>query len=382
MLKEFFLGKTRPACPEHTVDILRLIKSENVGPKTFLHLVKVFGSAKTALENIGELSLKGGRTKPIKIFSKSSAERELELLDKNNAKIITYQSLDYSRLLLEIPDFPPVLSYKGNIELLNTRKSIGVVGARNASLNGRTFTTRIVKELVEHNYIIVSGLARGIDTAAHQDNTDKTIAVIAGGIDHIYPPENSKLYAQIAEHGLIVAELAIGTAPMGIHFPQRNRIISGLSLGTLVIEASLKSGSLITAHMALDQNREVFAVPGFPLDPRSQGTNKLIKDGAILVESINDIINNLPEFTNKESTEDNFADNNLVFGAATNCLTQITDDMRKAVINLLSASPIYFEDLLQETNLSAPIIHTIILELELAGNVARSPGNKISLVYK
>jgi len=226
-------------------------------------------------------------------------------------------------------------------------------------------------------------LARGVDTAAHQANISKTIAVIAGGIDHIYPPENSKLYEQIAADGLIIAELPIGSKPIGQHFPQRNRLISGLSLGTVVIEASLKSGSLITARSALDQNREIFAVPGFPLDPRCQGTNKLIKEGAHLVESLQDIILNLPNYEKiKKVLEDSAygSDNFKILGSSH--VNQINDNMRKSVIELLSSTPVDFDCLVQETRLPLQIIYTIILELELAGRIVRYPGNKISLIYK
>ncbi|MGI4775788.1 MAG: DNA-processing protein DprA [Janthinobacterium lividum] len=384
MLKEFFLNK--PPClnySEEVIDILKLIRSENIGPITFLKLIKTFGSAKSALENIEELSINGGYQKPIKIYSRESVKRELELLSKNNSKLLTYLSPKYSKLLLEIPDFPPIISYKGNIELLKNKKPIAIVGSRNASINARAFTTKIATELTTQGCILVSGLARGIDTAVHKANTAKTIAIIAGGIDHIYPPENARLHEEIAENGLIIAELPIGTKPLGKHFPQRNRLISGLSLGTVVVEASLRSGSLITARTALDQNREVFAVPGFPLDPRSEGTNKLIKDGAILVESVKDIIDNLDNFDHLVSLNDNQSDANINFSSlSTNYLKQINSKMRQTVIDHLSSTPINLEDLIKETDFPLPIIHMIILELELAGRIARSPGNKVSLVYK
>ncbi len=295
MLKELFLDTNRVSYTKETIDILRLIRSENVGSRTFWSLIKLFGSS-TAIENIQEFSLRGGRSKPVKVFSQSEASKELELLEKNNTKIITYKSLEYSRLLLEIFDCPPILSYKGNIGLLSHERCLASVGARNASVNGRAFAAKIAKELTDADYIMVSGLARGIDTAVHQVNTSKTIGVIAGGIDHVYPIENVKLFEQIQQEGLIIAELAIGSKPLGQHFPQRNRLISGISLGTVVIEASLKSGSLITARFALEQNREVFAVPGFPLDTRCQGTNKLIKEGTYMVESTQDIVTNTTFF--------------------------------------------------------------------------------------
>jgi len=381
MLKELFGGKkAQIVYTNETIDILRLIRSENVGPRTFTGLIKLFGTARAAIDNIEDFSVRGGRTKPIKVFSENDAKKELSRLEQNGAGLITYKSPEYSKLLLEIPDFPPVLSYKGNINLLTNRKSIAIVGARNASANSRAFAAKIAKELIEQNYIVISGLARGVDTAVHQVNTAQTIAVIAGGIDHIYPPENANLYKQIIENGLVIAELPVGSKPLGQHFPQRNRLISGLSLGAIIIEASLKSGSLITARTALEQNREVFAVPGFPLDPRCQGTNKLIKEGAHVVESVDDVISNLPRYETIAQAFDDSASNSFRVLRLNNPQDQITNFMRKQVLELLSASPIDIDFLIKETNLSVQIIYTIILELELAGKAIKAPGNKVYLI--
>lgn len=364
-----------------TMDILRLIRSENVGTRTFFSLIKLFGSAGAALENIGEFSRRGGAKKPIKVFSKEEAEKELELVYNNKAAIITYLDPLYSKLLLQTPDFPPVLTYKGNINLLNHQKCFAVVGARNASANGRFLTGKIVTEMLKYGYITAAGLARGIDTAAHQVDTAKTVAVIANGIDQVYPPENAALSQKIIDSGgLIISELPIRTKPLGQYFPQRNRLISGISLGTLIVEATLKSGSLITARIALEQDREVFAVPGFPLDPRCQGTNKLLKEGAHLVESAEDILNNLPSYNNlKQKLEQN--DNNIQEPTDVNYTSEITDQMRQKVTELLSATPTNFDELLKEVELPLQVVYTIILELELAGKIARYPGNKIALMY-
>lgn len=388
MLKELFFGERPQASYTlETINILRLIRSENVGSRTFFSLIKLFGDASTAIENIKDFSVRGGRSKPIKVFSQSDAEKELELLEKNNAKIITYKSPEYSKLLLEIYDPPPILSYKGNIELLGYKKCVAIVGARNASANGRIFAHKIAEGLVNNDYITVSGLARGIDSAVHQANTSRTIGVIAGGIDHIYPVENKKLFEGLEAEGLIIAELPIKSIPLGQHFPQRNRLISGISLGTVVIEASLKSGSLITARLALEQNKEVFAVPGFPLDPRCQGTNKLIKEGAHLVESVDDIVANLPRYENiiskKDSIMKDFVDVNSDFKRLdAKYIKQITETDRTTIIELLSSVPLDFDYLQEATNLPLPIIYTVILELELAGRITRHSGNKISLMYK
>jgi DNA processing protein len=365
-----------------TIDILRLIRSENIGPKTFFSLIKFFGSATNALENVQDFSLRGGKSKPIKLYSKEHALKEIESLEKHKCSLVTYKDSNYSELLSQISDPPPVLSYKGNISLLNHSKIIAIVGARNSSVNARSFASNLSKDLIKSGYVTTSGLARGIDTSVHSSSISSTIAVIAGGIDHIYPPENKNLYAEIAENGLLLAELPVGSKPLSQHFPQRNRIISGLALATIVIEAGLKSGSLITANFALEQNREVFAAPGFPLDPRCIGSNRLIKNGAYLLENADDIILNvLSKDRLKESLKEGdkyFNSLNLNMG---NNNIQITDKERKLVIELLSASDTTIDLIAKESKLDLPILYTIFLELELAGKIIRSAGNKISLIY-
>ena len=383
MLENLFVNNKAPAYSDETIDILRLIRSENVGPKTFFNLVKFFGSASCALENVQDFSVKGGRSKPIKLYSKDSALKELRELEKNNSYLITYKDPNYSELLLQTPDFPPVLSYKGNISLLNHEKIIAIVGARNSSVNGKAFAAKLSKDLVKAGYITVSGLARGIDSSVHSSSLDYTIAVIAGGIDHIYPPENKTLYEEIAKNGLILAELPIGSKPLSQHFPQRNRIISGLALATIVIEAGIKSGSLITANFALEQNRDVFAVPGFPLDPRCIGSNQLIKNGAYLLESVDDIVTNVvsKDRFQKELEEKASCFNNIGLYMRNKGNIQVTDRNRTAVVELLSASEVTFEVVAEQLQLELPILYTIFLELELARKITRTAGNKISLIY-
>lgn len=381
MLKTLLAREKPPAYSQETIDILRLIRSQNVGPKTFSNLIKLFGSAGVALENIEEFSVKGGRAKPIKPYSASDAEKEIEALEKNKSFLLTYKDIKYSDLLMQIHDFPPVITYKGNIELLSN-ETIAIVGARNSSINSRTFAKKISKELISEGYVTVSGLARGIDTAVHEADTSKTIAVVAGGVDYIYPPENKKLYEKIADQGLIIAELPVGSKPLSQHFPQRNRIISGLSIATIVIEAGLKSGSLITANFALEQNRDVFAVPGFPMDPRCMGSNKLIKDGAYLLESSKDITANVTSIKKlKKSFEDSQNCSNNFRASSHGGSVNIKDTDRDVIISLLSSSPVTYESIADETNFSLPVIYTICLELELAGRIIRHPGNKISLIY-
>jgi len=382
MFGNIFTNNKPLSYSNETIDILRLIRSENIGPKTFFSLIKFFGSATNALENVQDFSLRGGKSKPIKLYSKEHALKELESLEKHKCSLVTYKDSNYSELLSQISDPPPVLSYKGNISLLNHSKIIAIVGARNSSVNARSFASNLSKDLIKSGYVTTSGLARGIDTSVHSSSISSTIAVIAGGIDHIYPPENKNLYAEIAENGLLLAELPVGSKPLSQHFPQRNRIISGLALATIVIEAGLKSGSLITANFALEQNREVFAAPGFPLDPRCIGSNRLIKNGAYLLENADDIILNvLSKDRLKESLKEGdkyFNSLNLNMG---NNNIQITDKERKLVIELLSASDTTIDLIAKESKLDLPILYTIFLELELAGKIVRSAGNKISLIY-
>ena len=272
------------------IDWLRLIRSENVGPITFFALLQRFGSAAAALEALPGLSRQGGRRKAVATPSRAAASREIEATEAAGARLVVLGEADYPPPLAEIADPPPLLAVKGAAHLLS-RPTLAVVGARNASANGVRFTTKLAAELGARGLVIASGLARGVDTAAHRGALQTgTVAVLAGGIDVIYPPENEGLYGEIAELGVVIAESATGTEPQARHFPRRNRLISGVSLGALVVEAAPRSGSLITARMALEQGREVFAVPGSPLDPRARGDNHLIRQGATLTENADDVM--------------------------------------------------------------------------------------------
>ena len=372
--------RSKPSYTSQIIDIIRLIRSENVGTRTFYSLVKMFGSATKALEKVQEMSLNGGRGKPIKLYSKSDVEKELEKLDNAGAKVLTYLDDAYPPLLKHISDAPPVISYLGNKEIFS-KKFCAIVGARNSSLNGQNFASNISKQLSQNKINVVSGLARGIDTAAHKASLPNTVAVIAGGIDHIYPPENAKLFKEIAETGAIIAELSIGSVPLAQHFPQRNRIISGMSMVTLVVEASLKSGSLITARMALEQGREVCAVPGFPLDPRCQGTNRLIKDGAHLIESFDDVMEILSQSDVRKNTsfsedarDDNFA--TMPFSG-----DLVSNSSRLRVIEVLSSTSTVVNNIQKAVDLPLPVVYAILLELELAGKVARTAGGGFVRVF-
>ena len=241
-------------------DCLRLIRSENVGPITYYQLMRLYGSAAAALEALPELSRRGGRRRPIRICPAAKADDELAAIEAAGARLVAHGEPDYPDLLGAIEDAPPVITLIGHAPLL-ARRMIAVVGARNASANGRRFASRIAAELGEADFVVVSGLARGIDAAAHQGALESgTVAVVAGGVEVVYPEENAELRAEIAGRGVIVAEQPVGTVPQSRHFPRRNRLISGVSMGVLIVEAAPRSGSLITARMALEQGREVFAV--------------------------------------------------------------------------------------------------------------------------
>jgi DNA processing protein len=370
---------SRALNPAERLDWLRLLRTENVGPVTFYQLLQRFGSAAVALEALPSIARKGGRSAGISICSRSDAQRELAALDKAGGRLVAWGEPDYPPALAAVDDAPPLLSVVGDGRLLQ-RRAIAVVGARNASANGRRFARDIAADLGRSGFLVVSGLARGIDAAAHQGALESgTAAVVAGGVDVVYPEENRQLHEAIAEHGVIVAELPVGTEPQARHFPRRNRIISGISLGVLVVEAALKSGSLITARFALEQGREVFAVPGSPLDPRARGANDLIRGGATLVEGVEDVVSALGgqltdprrlAFTRPVSTP-------LTDG--TNSENQ-TDAARAKVLEGLGPSPVLVDELVRQCQLSPGIVATILLELELAGRLERQPGNRVTLL--
>ncbi len=283
-MKRNTLLKTETPTDSEKIDWLRLSRTEHIGPVTFYQLMARFGSAAQALDALPELSKRGGRARPLIAASRAEAEREYAALQKIGGDVITVSCEAYPLALSALDDAPPVLSILGNPAVLN-RSYIGVIGARNASLNGRKFAEKISRELGQRGQVIASGLARGIYTAAHQGSLETgTIAVVAGGIDVVYPEENQKLYEQIAQRGALLAESKFGQKPFAQSFPRRNRIVSGLSKGVVIVEATMKSGSLITARLAGEQGRDVYAVPGSPLDPRAAGPNHLIREGATLVQ--------------------------------------------------------------------------------------------------
>lgn len=360
------------------VDALRLVRSEQVGPMTFFRLVKFCGSVAKALEMAPDLSKRGGRAKPIRITPKADAEREYEQLTAYGAELVLYGEERYPRLLQQIADAPPVLSVRGHSHLAANTNMVGMVGARNASANGCMFAKKLASEMGTAGYVVASGLARGIDAAAHRGALGTgTIAVIGGGINNVYPPENAILFEEIATTGLIISELPFGAEPHARSFPGRNRIIAGMSRGVVVVEASLKSGSLITADYANDYGRDVFAVPGSPMDPRCHGTNKLLKDGATMVESVRDILANLSplgELPLAEQLPLNFSE-----APAASLDEQTIDRARVAVLEALSASPTLTDDILAITGLTPHLLMAVLLELELADRLERHAGSKVAL---
>lgn len=361
---------------DERIDRLRLSRSEHVGPVTFRQLLARFGSAAAALEALPDLARRGGRRAAPKVPSPDEAAEELERIDRLGARTLCLDEPDYPEALAAIDDAPPVLIVKGRTELLK-RPAIGLVGARNASANGRSLAHALARDLGRAGFVVASGLARGIDTAAHQGALDSgTLAVVAGGLDIFYPPQNRALQEAIAERGLLVSEQPPGLQPQARHFPRRNRVISGLSLGLVVVEAALRSGSLITARLALEQGREVGAVPGSPLDPRARGCNHLLRQGALLVEEADDLLRalasqHLPsrETGLEESVREPELKDEGTLGPA-----------RAQVLECLDPSGVAVDEVLRRCQLSASLVSLVLMELELAGRLERQPGGRIALI--
>jgi DNA processing protein len=355
-------------------DWLRLSLSENVGPATFKSLIARFGSAGEALTALPGLSRKGGLSRPLRLYDREAAESDLERAGEINARAVVPGEVGYPELLRHIPAAPPVLWIKGRVELA-ARTGVAIVGARNASGVGLKFTRRLAGEIGQAGLLIVSGLARGIDTAAHQAALETgTIAALAGGLDVVYPPENAGLQDAIGETGLLISEMRPGSIPRAEHFPRRNRLISGVARATIVVEAAMRSGSLITARLAGEQGRDVFAVPGSPLDPRAEGTNRLIRDGATLLTSAADVLEILNgSFAPALPTFMEPGQDNIVQSA------DVGERERQRVIELLSPTAIDVDDLVRESGLAPAALSAFLLELELAGRVTRHPRGSISL---
>ncbi len=356
---------------------LRLIRSENIGPSTFRDLINHFGTAQAALEGLPDLSRRGGKGN-LRICSEREAEDELSAHRSAGARLIAMDDPDYPPHLRHIDGPPPLLSVRGSGETLSNPQTLAIVGARNASLSGRKLAATIARELSGNGYVIASGLARGIDAAAHEAAlAGGTVAVFAGGIDHLYPPEHGPLLKAILDAGgTAISEMPFGWKPRGRDFPRRNRLISGLSLGVVVIEAAKASGSLHTARFALEQNREIFAVPGSPLDARSEGANRLIQQGAALITCSQDILDALTG--RSEPT--------LPFGSGFSepggmPPEEPSDKIRQRILTALGPTPVEVDDLIRDLGEPPRTVHVILLELELAGRLERHRGQKVSLVY-
>lgn len=360
---------------------LRLIRSDNVGPATFKDLINHFGSAETALEMVPELSRRGGSTRSIRIASVEEAERELEFCEKFGARFLGIGEPDYPPALRQIDGAPPLLAVKGDISLA-TVPSVGIVGARSASASGAKFAAYLARGIGKAGYSIISGLARGIDTAAHRASlATGTIAAMAGGLDKPYPPENISLLEEMTSgRGLAISEMPFGWEPRARDFPRRNRLIAGVSLGLVVIEAAARSGSLISARRAADFGRLVFAVPGSPLDPRSQGTNALIKDGAILTTEPRDVLDALAPVSQIDlfSTPE-VRELDPEPGYAPIAPPDETD--RSQIINALGPTPVDIDDIIRHTGLVPQKVHLLLLELDLAGRLARHTNGMVSIVF-
>ena len=358
---------------------LRLIRTDNVGPVTFRQLLNRCGSAEAAIEALPSFLRRAGRGASVKIPSAGEAEAELDDLEKLGARMVASGEADYPPLLKFISASPPLIAIKGG-QNLDWQRTVAIVGARNASTAGQKLTRTLALDLGERGYTIVSGLARGIDAAAHKASLRTgTVAVLAGGMDHVYPSENIPLAEEIvASGGALLTEMPLGWEPRARDFPRRNRLVSGLSLGVVVVEAAKRSGSLITARLALEQNRDVFAVPGSPLDPRAEGGNALIQQGAKLVTNAGDIIETLSSADPARSVllePDWEAD----VAEAGTMETPLSDDDRTRLLVALSLTPVPVDAVIAETGLSVTAVQTLLLELDLSGRIEWSSGQLVAL---
>ncbi len=353
-------------------DRLRLIRSANIGPVTYRQLMARFGSAAEAIAAVPMLAARGGGRAPT-LADPRAIDREMAVVQKLGARYLLLDDAGYPPLLAELDNAPAALILRGDAGLLS-RTGIAIVGARNASAAACRFARQLGHDLAGEGIAVISGLARGIDTAAHVGAIGGgTIAVIASGIDIAFPPENAALQERIANEGLLIAEQPPGTEPRARHFPYRNRIIAGLAIGTVIVEAAPKSGSLITARLAAEMGREVMAVPGSPLDPRAQGCNGLIRDGATLVQNAADIIEQIRPIDPRmvRAPERDFS---------AGPPEDASDGDRRTVSDLLGPVPVGIDEVIRQSGCAPAIVQTVLLELELAGRLERHAGGRISLM--
>ena len=362
----------------HADDIarLRLIRSDHIGPVTYRQLVRRFGTAQAALDALPDLVRRGGGTNA-RIASADDAEREIAAVTAFGGRFVFIGTEFYPYLLSHTEDAPPAIAVKGDLGLLE-RPAVAIVGARNSSAAAMRFARGLSADLAAADYVVVSGLARGIDAAAHWGALDGgTVAVIAGGLDVTYPAETAELQGRIGEQGLVVAEQPFGTQPMARHFPRRNRIIAGLCAGTVVVEGALRSGSLITARIAAEAGREVMAVPGSPLDPRAQGCNQLIRDGATLIQTAADVIECLGTVGGPIGTMLAAPFTPYDSGPVA---AEADDAERARVIALLSPTPCPVDELIRQSGLAPATVAGVLLDLELAGGLARHAGGRVAAI--
>jgi DNA processing protein len=345
------------------------------GPRTFRSLINHCGGARAAIDALPELARRGGAAKPIRVYPRANAEREIEGSRRLGIALIALGEPDYPARLRMIDDAPPLIGVRGKTSVL-AANMIAVVGSRNASGAGAKFAERIAHDLGDAGFAIVSGLARGIDAAAHRASlASGTVAVLAGGQDHIYPAEHVPLVEQILPNGAAVTEMPLGWEPRGRDFPRRNRLISGLSVGVVIVEAARRSGSLITARMANEQGREVFAVPGSPLDPRAEGTNSLLKQGATLITEAADVLTVVRPILGQRIEQPAEEPE-----GGSPRLTEPANDERARIVGLLGPTPVSIDDLVRLSQSSPAIVRTTLLELEIAGRLERHGGGLVSLV--
>jgi DNA processing protein len=345
------------------------VRTPGVGPVTYRQLIARFGTASVALAAVPDLARRGGGAPP-RLLTCDEAEHEIAAVEKAGAIYLALGQGLYPQLLAELEDAPPLVMAKGNLNLLD-RTAVAIVGARNASAAACRFARGLAHDLGQNDLVVVSGLARGIDSAAHDGAIESgTIGVVAGGIDVFYPPENEERQKALYERGLVIAEMPPGTEPRARHFPYRNRIIAGISAGTVVVEAAPKSGSLITARLAAEAGREVMAVPGSPLDPRAQGCNQLIRDGATLIQTAADVAEaiRLPA-SSVRATPVPYEPSHEVNG----------EDALGTVEELLGPSPVPVDEIIRLSGASSGAVQMALLELDLAGRLDRHAGGKVSL---
>jgi DNA processing protein len=373
--------------PAETLGRIRLSRTNGVGPITYRRLMEQYGTAAAALDALPSLARQGGRSSSPDVPAAQAIEREIEALARLGGRMLVLDGPGYPELLALLEDAPPVVSVLGDVGVF-TGRAVAVVGGRNASANGQRMAEMLAADLTIAGLVVVSGMARGVDTAAHVGalHAGRTVAAVAGGLDMPYPEENTALQARIAASGAVIAEAPLGTAPQSRHFPRRNRIIAGLSLGVVVVEAAPRSGSLITARLAQEAGRDLFAVPGSPLDPRCRGSNDLIRQGATLTETAADVLDNLTDHPGRTGLarlpmfkRGGFDAPESVWEGAEASVPDM-DRARRDVVAMLGPEPTSVDDLVRRCHLSASAVMVVLLELELAGRVETMPGHRVALL--